>query len=258
MILRAVSVLLLCVAIVAYAASTIPSSKIKQLRPGMTESEVRELLGEPEMIVSGTAPGPIYQYNFIFNDFEAISIYGETYALVSFDRDHKFIALASPPEVPVSAGAGLGIPNGRSAGIEPFARLDAYSIDPGWGFSRERPIRVAGLYPQSGPRSEKAFLSALRGPKGEILSYERKGSCCRFSAQNGNEGMLDIFEITRLGRAEPIVLYLNMYDPGPREVPAGFTFRLPSFPMRNLPQSGAETRAKTAPSTDSAASQPQR
>jgi len=38
-------------------------------------------------------------------------------------------------------------------------------------------------------------------------------------------GLFDVYEVTYDGVAEPVTLYLNMYDPGEPHIPHGFTAR---------------------------------
>ena len=40
----------------------------------------------------------------------------------------------------------------------------------------------------------------------------------------GPAALLDQYEVTYEGLARPVLLYLNMYDPGEARAPAGFTF----------------------------------
>ncbi|APW37769.1 hypothetical protein RD110_11660 [Rhodoferax koreense] len=97
--------------------------------------------------------------------------------------------------------------------------------DPKYGFAKESAIRV-------GPRSSAVFhiqyLNALRGPNGEPITYERLGACCDFQTANSpfaGGGLLDIYRVRVDGTSEDVFLFVNMYDPGPPELPAGFTQR---------------------------------
>jgi len=76
-----------------------------------------------------------------------------------------------------------------------------------------------------GPKRERAFLDSLRGPAGQLVSYQRAGSCCPFRTPNGfdNSGLLDKYLVTYEGLAAPVTLYINFYDPGRPLAPAGFT-----------------------------------
>ena len=98
--------------------------------------------------------------------------------------------------------------------------------DSTYGYTQKNPIKVGGRSHDRGPRNERAYLDALRGPGGETLEYHRLGSCCRFKTPNGmigGVGMLDIYEVTYEGLASPGKLYLNMYDYEQPQIPRGFT-----------------------------------
>lgn len=124
---------------------------------------------------------------------------------------------------------GRGYPYGRSD-EEPYVHLEELATDDQYGYTPEKPVKVAGLTLEgvtSGPQKEKAFLNSLRGPQGQVIEYERLGSCCPVESQNSPWGMalLDVFAITWEGAKEPVVLYLNFYDAGELLVPKGFTPR---------------------------------
>jgi hypothetical protein len=106
--------------------------------------------------------------------------------------------------------------------------LKEVSNDDSYGYTPKNPINVGGVKESSGPLNERRFLNALLGPKGETITYNRRGSCCAFKTPNGlmnNTGLLDIYEITYEGLEKPITLYLNMYDPGELKAPKGFTIK---------------------------------
>ena len=60
------------------------------------------------------------------------------------------------------------------------------SKDPTCGFTQENPIRVGRR--NGGPRDERIYLAALRGPRGQAVTYVREGSCCIFETPNGEGG----------------------------------------------------------------------
>ena len=95
-----------------------------------------------------------------------------------------------------------------------------------YAYSPSNPVNVAGLAGAYDPRSEYAYLNRLRGPSGESVSYRRLGQCCPFESQNaifGSTALLDQYEVSYDGLAEPVVLYLNFYDKGEIRPPRGFT-----------------------------------
>ena len=99
-----------------------------------------------------------------------------------------------------------------------------YSQDTTYGFSPGKPVLVGGVLEGIGPSRERLFLNALTGPGAEPVSYRRLGSCCAFKTPNGfgGGGLLDMYEVIYDGLAEPLLLYLNMYDEGEVFVPVGF------------------------------------
>jgi len=114
-----------------------------------------------------------------------------------------------------------GFPYGTSGTRDPYS-ITERSTDPTYGRAPSNPIRVGG--DGNGSYREQRYLSSLRGPAGETITYERSGSCCGFETPNSElGGMLDVYVITYSGQSEPITLYLNMYDPGPPLIPVGFT-----------------------------------
>lgn len=100
--------------------------------------------------------------------------------------------------------------------------LEGISDDSTYGYHMSNAIKVSG-----GPTNERRYLNALLGPNGEPVSYFRHGSCCPVKSDNGMMGMamLDIYEIKYEGIEKPVILYLNMYDPGILKAPVGFTFK---------------------------------
>ncbi len=88
-----------------------------------------------------------------------------------------------------------------------------------YGLVPEDPVHVG-----NGPRGERAFLSALRGPAGQPVVARRLGSCCAFPTPKGfiGLGLLDIYEVTYEGLEEPVRLYLDMYEEGEVRAPRGF------------------------------------
>ena len=100
------------------------------------------------------------------------------------------------------------------------------STDGTYGYTEGNPIKVGGASHERGPSNERAYLAALRGPSGEVVSFERRGSCCMFKTKNGimgEGGLLDIYDVTYDGQDKPATLYLDMYDYEAPQVPLGFT-----------------------------------
>ncbi|MCB0739100.1 MAG: 2-dehydro-3-deoxyphosphooctonate aldolase [Bacteroidetes bacterium] len=99
------------------------------------------------------------------------------------------------------------------------------SQDKTYGYTENNPVMVGGVVDSEGPTNERKFLDALAGPNGEEITYERTRSCCNFKTKNGfmGGGLLDVYELKWKGQAEPIELYINMYDFQPLKVPFGLT-----------------------------------
>ena len=122
-------------------------------------------------------------------------------------------------------------PRSTSNGDHPVSRnaflFAQRTTDSTYGYSEKNPVRVGNADASEGPLNEQRFLNALLGPHGERIAYVREGSCCPFETNNGfmGGGMLDRYKITWAGQDQPVILYLNMYDPGDLFVPVGFTVR---------------------------------
>lgn len=117
--------------------------------------------------------------------------------------------------------------------LPPLPRTAADSLREAksFGYAPEAPIRVGGGV-EDGARKERAYLSSLRGPGGEAVSFVRIGSCCPFVPPGGDQptARIDAYEVTYPGLAKPVVLYMDVYaaaDGG--LVPADFT-RAPDLP----------------------------
>ena len=138
----------------------------------------------------------------------------------------------APKILSVTKRDGLGVPNGRSDSAAPFTPLSGVSSNPAYGYTAAQAIKVGNGQPMGGPpgqgsRNEAMFLNALRSQEGKPVQYERLGSCCAFDTARGTlgGGLLDVFKVQTPDRAQPVLLYLNMYDPGEALAPQGFTPR---------------------------------
>lgn len=95
------------------------------------------------------------------------------------------------------------------------------STDPTYGTSKDNPIKVGGDA-FGGPARERTYLEHLRGPNGELLTYERLGS------ESHGDTILDAYRITGLARA--VTLYLDEYSFSELFAPVGFSCLGP-FPL---------------------------
>ena len=105
--------------------------------------------------------------------------------------------------------------------------LTEISEDKTYGYSQKNPIKVGGVEKREGPLNERRFLNTRAGPNGELITYQRIGSCCPFKTPNGFDGtgLLDKYKITWEGQTNEVFLYINMYDYGTLKCPVGFTIK---------------------------------
>lgn len=99
------------------------------------------------------------------------------------------------------------------------------SPDATYGYTQDNPIKVGGDV-FGGPARERAYLDHLRGPDGQTIAYQRLGST------GYGDTILDIYEVSYDGPAEPILLYIDMYVFEELFAPVGFTCAGP-FPLQS-------------------------
>lgn len=107
-----------------------------------------------------------------------------------------------------------------------YFHITAQSSDKSYGFTESNPIKVGGRSESMGPKNERRFLSALKGPKGEKVRFYREGSCCLFETPNvekGFKGSLDIYKIYWEDMTDTLKIYINMYDKDSLMIPSGLT-----------------------------------
>lgn len=90
------------------------------------------------------------------------------------------------------------------------------SDDESYGYTKENAIRVGGDA-FGGPAREREYLDTLRGPDGQVISYEREGSL------PFEDTILDAYIVTYAGLDEPARLYLDEYSFEDLFAPVGFT-----------------------------------
>ncbi len=105
--------------------------------------------------------------------------------------------------------------------------LTTIATDLKYGYDKNYPINVFFQNSSWDEVNQKRFLNALAGPNGEKIEYKRTGICCPFPSKNINTGggFLDTYTITYEGIKTPIVLYINKYEKGLLQAPAGFTVK---------------------------------
>jgi hypothetical protein len=120
---------------------------------------------------------------------------------------------------------GKGTPNGRTDSALPYLRMTnlALSSDPAYGYTPDKPIKTGPV----ALRFHLLYLNSLRGPKSEVVEYERIGSCCEFEDKSLplGGGLLDVYKVRVDGSSDVLTLYVDMYRKGPVQFPVGFTAR---------------------------------
>ncbi|MEA9411587.1 2-dehydro-3-deoxyphosphooctonate aldolase [Flavobacterium sp. PL02] len=110
--------------------------------------------------------------------------------------------------------------------LDYFHLLDQ-SSDKSYGFTESNPIKVGGSSESMGPKNERRFLSALKGPNGETVRFYREGSCCLFETPNvekGMKGSLDTYKVYWENMMDDTLrIYINMYDKDSLMIPVGLT-----------------------------------
>ncbi|HEX8690949.1 MAG TPA: hypothetical protein VF746_00805 [Longimicrobium sp.] len=132
--------------------------------------------------------------------------------------DDKALSRVLVAEVTISAAIDTALQALAPGAGKPDPREDSDA----YGYGRRNPVRVGGAG-EDGVRREHQYLENLRGPGGERVRWRRLGSCCEFTAPV--HGMLDAYQVTYDGLAQPVVLYLDMYTPitSVPPPPEGFT-----------------------------------
>jgi len=97
--------------------------------------------------------------------------------------------------------------------------------DKKYGFNKDYPINLGfGLLDKRETNKDK-FLNALCGPNGEKITYTYHGSCCPFPTDKSElgSGMLDVYTLTWEGNANPLTIYINIYEKGEIFIPLGLS-----------------------------------
>ncbi|MCX6181427.1 MAG: hypothetical protein NT150_05840 [Bacteroidetes bacterium] len=95
-------------------------------------------------------------------------------------------------------------------------RLTKTATDNSYGFNSEFPIKV-GTGPNGGPANQKTYLKLLRDVNGNAITYNRVGSCCSYTSDNGFMGTatLDKYVITfsdENGKKKEATIFMTFYD----------------------------------------------
>jgi hypothetical protein len=150
----------------------------------------------------------------------------------SFSCSHVDEKAVKPTELSgiTKSGAGLGIPNGSSAG-ESYLEWLVPSDKADYGYTKENPVEIGGLLEGMGNAWPTQYFSSLLGPNGEPTRFERVKSCCGFEVRNPKilaegikVGFLDVYRVTIEGK-EPVYIYMSLYSEERIFAPMGFTTR---------------------------------
>jgi hypothetical protein len=101
-----------------------------------------------------------------------------------------------------------------------------------YGWTAEKPVGLGGfdsdLPGETGFDRQQRFLNSLWGPEGEVIFYERIGTCCPFNLFGAplDKGMLDVYSLTWEGQNNPEHLYLDRFREGTIQIPAGLTTKV--------------------------------
>ncbi|MBZ0326847.1 MAG: hypothetical protein K8F54_04535 [Altibacter sp.] len=106
---------------------------------------------------------------------------------------------------------------------EPFFDVTEYAENEAYGLSGEYPVMVGGRSAEN----QRRYLSSLAGPRGEVVTFHRRGSCCEYDSENGFDGvaLVDVYEVVYGNLKQPILVYISFYDSEKLFIPKGFTKR---------------------------------
>jgi len=124
------------------------------------------------------------------------------------------------------------IQNIDNTAIKPSVRnnqfiLTEYANDSKYGYNQDYPINLGFENEKFSPKNIPYFFSALTGPKGEKIQYEKVDSCCPFPTKKSvmGAGTLDIYQVTFEDSDKKLLLYINIYEKGKVLCPKGFLIK---------------------------------
>ncbi|AWH86459.1 2-dehydro-3-deoxyphosphooctonate aldolase [Flavobacterium album] len=96
--------------------------------------------------------------------------------------------------------------------------------DKKYGYDQDYPVNLGFMHYTMAEKNVQRYFDALTGPKGQKLTYTKVDTCCPFPSKKTDvgAGMLDIYEVTWEGLAEPVRIYVNVYEKGAIVAPVGF------------------------------------
>ena len=105
--------------------------------------------------------------------------------------------------------------------------INEVSSDSKYGYDPDYPVNLGFLPIENADINIKRYFGALSGPNNEKINYLRVESCCPFPSERNSmgAGLLDIYEVTWDGLAQPKLIYINLYERGKIMAPKGFGVR---------------------------------
>lgn len=105
--------------------------------------------------------------------------------------------------------------------------INEVSSDSKYGYDPDYPVNLGFLPIENADINIKRYFGALSGPNNEKITYLRVESCCPFPSERNSmgAGLLDIYEVTWDGLAQPKLIYINLYERGKIMAPKGFGVR---------------------------------
>ncbi len=107
--------------------------------------------------------------------------------------------------------------------------LTEYAPDNKYGYDKDYPINLGFESEKNSPKNIPLFFNALRGPKGEKISYDKVDTCCPFPTKKSvmGAGTLEVYNVLIEGSDKKIVLYINIYERSKVMCPKGFSIKKP-------------------------------
>lgn len=110
---------------------------------------------------------------------------------------------------------------------ENYFILTEVSTDKKYGYDQDYPINLGFENETKSQKNVDLFFNALTGKNGEKISYNKAETCCPFPTKRNamGAGSLDIYQIRFEGNANPIQLYINVFEKGKVLCPVGFSIK---------------------------------
>lgn len=104
--------------------------------------------------------------------------------------------------------------------------LTEVATDKTYGYSKDNPVKIGGAAEGEKAAHREAFLNALRGPDGQLVSYVSHGKCCVFDVEAGGKsrGEIEVLLLSYPQIPKPVIVYLDVYHFESPKAPWGFSF----------------------------------